>query len=189
MAKRLRCATLFVLALLPTGTHTPVAAAGEAPTGARTEARLLIDTAYYPALLGKIRRAQKSIDLAMYLWKTTAASENKPGELVRALGEARRRGVLVRVLLETSAYDEALNLANHETAAQLAHEGITAYFDSPTVTTHAKLAVIDQRFCLVGSHNLTQSALGRNHEISVLLDNPGLAGELSRYMDSLAGTP
>lgn len=188
MAKDLSNAIPLLLALLLSGALAAEGLASQTlpPVGA---AQLLADEAYYPALLGKIRAARQSIDLVMYLWKITAAIGSKPGELVRALGEARRRGVIVRVILENSGYDEELNRSNREAAAQLQQEGITVTFDSPTITTHAKLAVVDQRFCLVGSHNLTQSALGRNHEISVMLDNPGLAGELTTYVDGLLLRP
>ncbi|MBU4177899.1 MAG: phospholipase, partial [Proteobacteria bacterium] len=49
----------------------------------------------------------------------------------------------------------------------------------------AKLAVIDRRYCLVGSHNLTQSALKHNHELSLLLDNPQLAEEILAYLETI----
>lgn len=184
MAERLNNAILLLLALLLWAGAPAPPASGQASTPA-AQAQLLADDAYYPALLGQIRSSRKNIDLVSYLWKISARIDNKPGELIRALGEARRRGVMVRVILENSGYDEELNKANREAARQLQQEGITATFDSPSVTTHAKLAVIDQRFCLVGSHNLTQSALGRNREISIMLDNPRLAEELGTYVDKL----
>lgn len=188
VANGLSNVTPLLLALLLLAGISPVAASPDGQTiPPAPEVRLLADEAYYPTLLGKIRTAQKSIDLVMYLWKISAAANNKPGELVSALGEAKRKGIIVRVILENSGYDEELNRANRETAAQLQREGITAIFDSADVTTHAKLAVIDQRFCLVGSHNLTQSALGRNREISVMFDNPSLAEELGTYLDGLLG--
>ena len=188
MAHGLSRALPLLLALLLTG--APVAADTDAAgpvLAPAAAAQLLADEAYYPALLVQISAAQKSIDLVMYLWKISAALDSKPAELVHALGEARRRGVSVRVVLENSGYDEELNRANREAAAQLLQEGITTIFDTAAVTTHAKMVVVDQRFCLVGSHNLTQSALGRNHEISVMLDNPRLAGELTTYVESLLG--
>lgn len=187
MAKVLSNNFPLLLALLMLS-GAPVAAGGQTSPIA-TETQLLADDAYYPTLLGKIRAAHKSIDLVMYLWKISAAINSKPAELIQALGEAKRRGVVVRVILENSGYDEGLNRANRETAAQLQREGIPVVFDSPSVTTHTKLVVIDRRFCLVGSHNLTQSALGRNHEMSIMLDNPRLAGELGTYVDKLLGKP
>lgn len=187
VAKGLNSAVPLLLALLLAGTPatTSGAESGGPVSSPAREAQLLADGAYYPELIGKIRGARKNIDLVMYLWKISAAIDSKPGELVRALGEARRRGVTVRVIMENSGYDEELSRTNRETATMLQQEGITAVFDSPSVTTHAKLVVIDHRFCFIGSHNLTQSALGRNREMSILLDNPRLAGELGTYVDRL----
>lgn len=184
MAKGLSKSIALLALLWLAGTPTTV---GAQPLSPAPVAQLLADDAYYPALIGKIRTAQKSIDLVMYLWKISAgSSDSKPDVLIRALGETKRRGVAVRVILENSGYDEKLNRANREAANLLRQEGITAVFDSPAVTTHTKLAVIDQRFCFIGSHNLTQSALERNHEMSILLDDRRLAGELTAYTDRIA---
>ena len=57
--------------------------------------------------------------------------------------------------------------------------------DAPDRTTHAKLVVIDRRYLFVGSHNLTQSALKYNHEVSVRIDSPPLAEEALAYLKSL----
>lgn len=184
MAGRLTHATILLTFLLFSG--GPAAAlAGEQISPPAAGIQLLADGAYYPALLGKIATAGKSIDLVMYLWKLAGEDGGKPAELAKALGKAGRRGVAIRVVLEHSDHDEKLNRTNQETAALLRRENVTAIFDAPAVTTHSKLAVIDQRYCFVGSHNLTQSALGRNHEISLLLDSPELAGELGKYVDKL----
>ncbi len=59
------------------------------------------------------------------------------------------------------------------------------FLDSPRKTMHNKLIVIDQRLILLGSHNLTQSALKYNNEMSVLIDRPELAREARAYMLSL----
>jgi len=152
----------------------------------RQPPRLLADADYFPALLTGIQGARQSIDLAMYLWKSAKSLKNKPGQLIRALGNAHRRGVRVRVLLEDSGYDRKINRINRETALLLEQEGIKVLFDSRTVTTHAKLAIIDGHLTFLGSHNLTQSALGRNHELSILLDDPDLATRLAAYLDRLA---
>ena len=53
---------------------------------------------------------------------------------------------------------------------------ISVYFDSRKTTTHTKIVVIDKRFCFIGSHNMTHSALAYNHEFSLLIDNLSLAG-------------
>ena len=147
--------------------------------------RVLADATYADAFTALIKKATQRIDLTMFLFKTSPSRDNLPAGLVRELVAARQRGVAVRVILESSSHDPALNQANQETAQLLRKGGVTVFFDSPERTTHAKLAVIDRRYCLVGSHNLTQSALRYNHEFSLLLDDPSLAEEILAYMETI----
>jgi phosphatidylserine/phosphatidylglycerophosphate/cardiolipin synthase-like enzyme len=90
------------------------------------------------------------------------------------------------VILENSGgHDRSLDAENGLTKELLVKNGVEVYLDSPRKTTHTKLVVIDQRFILLGSHNLTQSALKYNNEISILLDNPDLAREAREYMQKI----
>jgi phosphatidylserine/phosphatidylglycerophosphate/cardiolipin synthase-like enzyme len=180
--KRKAILLLFLLAGVPLGLAHQ--AGGQEPTGT-AKLRPLVDSDYYPALLAGIQAAGVSIDLTMYLWKQTKSSRNKPEQLIGALGQAVRRGVRVRVVLENSGYDQDINRFNRETAQLLEREGIKVFFDSPAITTHAKVAIIDGRYTYLGSHNLTQSALGQNHELSILADDPELAVGLTAYIDKL----
>lgn len=58
-------------------------------------------------------------------------------------------------------------------------------FPAAGVTTHAKAVAIDDRYLLMGSHNLTQSALKYNNELSLGLDSPRLAAKTRRYLRQL----
>jgi phosphatidylserine/phosphatidylglycerophosphate/cardiolipin synthase-like enzyme len=157
----------------------------ETPSPGSGTVQTLPDATYGDTLAKQIQAASQRIDLAMFLFKTSPSGNNRPAGLARDLIAARQRGVAVRVILEYSNYDPKLNRANQETAEALRKGGVTVLFDSPKRTSHAKLAVIDRRYCLVGSHNLTQSALSHNHEFSLLLDNPALAKEILAYMETL----
>jgi phosphatidylserine/phosphatidylglycerophosphate/cardiolipin synthase-like enzyme len=145
--------------------------------------QLLADSDYYPTLTTLIQGAVQSIDLAMFLFK--AAGNNRPAMIAEELIKARKRGVRVRVILENSGYDQKLNQANNSVAEKLKKNQVTVEFDSPKRTAHAKIVVIDRRYCLVGSHNLTESALRHNHEFSLLIDSRPLARELLDYMEGL----
>jgi competence ComEA-like helix-hairpin-helix protein len=147
--------------------------------------RTLPDDQYFSTLLDLIAGAREQIDIGMFCFRTTDSPGNRAGKIVSALIEAQGRGVRIRVLLEKSAYDDDLNTTNQKVAGQLAANGITVVFDSPRTTMHAKLIVIDRRYVLVGSHNLTHSALTDNHEFSLLLDSPELADEVLRYLESI----
>jgi competence ComEA-like helix-hairpin-helix protein len=147
--------------------------------------RLLTDQEYYPVLQSVIAHATASIDVVMFVFKTTAAAKNRAAALAQDLIQARKRGVAVTVLLERSGYDHELNRENQRLGARLEKGGISVRFDSSKITTHAKVVVVDRRYSLVGSHNFTSSALSANHEVSLLVDNQSLAAELLSYMDGV----
>ena len=164
-----------------TAAPAPVPAIGVQPG----EVRLLTDRAYFPALHSLIEHAYGDIEVVMFLFKTTASPRNQANLLAEDLIAARARGVTVSVLLEKSDYDQELNRENTRVGARLAQAGIHVRFDSPNTTTHAKAVVIDHRYCLVGSHNFTGAALEYNHEASLLVDSPSLAGQLLDYMANI----
>jgi len=149
------------------------------------EISLLADSAYFETLTALIKKARQRIDLAMFLFKASNAADNRPALLIQELIAARRRGVQVRVLLELSGHDKNLNKANQEVAEALEKGGVTALFDSKRRTSHSKIVVVDSRYCIVGSHNLSQSALKYNHELSLLIDNPQLAKKILAYMETI----
>ena len=150
------------------------------------QVELLPNAAYAPALLEGIRQARSRIVASCYLFKIGTGSRNLPREVADALIEARRRGVNVTVHLERpSGERDSLARDNRAAAEYLSRGGVMVIPDSPAVTSHAKAVVIDDRYVYLGSHNLTQSALSRNNELSLRLDAPDLAREILRTLDRL----
>jgi phosphatidylserine/phosphatidylglycerophosphate/cardiolipin synthase-like enzyme len=45
--------------------------------------------------------------------------------------------------------------------------------------------VIDSRFVFIGSHNFSDSALGRNNEASVMVDSPEMAGKAASFIKGI----
>ena len=154
-------------------------------------AELLLDTAYYPALMKDLSRARDSIAMILYLFKTTDYRTALPDRLVQMLVRKHAQGVDVSLLLNVDRGDtphgigDSLNDTNLHTAKRLEGKGIHVYLDSPRRTTHAKVVVIDKKIVYIGSHNLTQSALRYNHEVSVRIVSPDMAQEIINYMEAL----
>ncbi len=146
---------------------------------------MLADDAYFDTLRSFIARATKRIDISMFLFKITKSPKNKAAILLADLIKARNRGVKIKVLLEKSGYDPGINIENERVAKRLRKNRIKVRFESPRITTHTKAVVIDGRFSFIGSHNFTHSALGRNHEVSILIDNRQLANQLINYIKSI----
>jgi len=147
------------------------------------EIQVIADQEYFPTLLTLIQHARQSIELSMFIFKTTTSPQNRPTIIADELGKAVRRGVKVELLLEKSGYDPKLNEENEKVAAKLRRQGVTVRFDSPEVTTHTKVVIVDRRLVLLGSHNLTQAALAYNHEVSLLIDSQPLADRLAGYLN------
>ena len=153
----------------------------------QAKTRLLPNREYGEAFLQGITEARKSILCSFYLFKTTGTGGNQPSRVAEELVRARRRGVEVTVILErdNGRKGDGLTAENRHTAAFLSRGGVKVFFDSPTVVTNVKAAVIDGRYLYLGSHNLTQGALRRNNELSVLIDSPEMAAEVTAYMERL----
>jgi phosphatidylserine/phosphatidylglycerophosphate/cardiolipin synthase-like enzyme len=147
---------------------------------------MLADHTLYPALSSAIRRAKKEIKGCFFLFKATSSHGNLPMALVEELIAARRRGVNVVIELEQDALGKgSVYEQNRRAATLLSDAGVTVRFDAPRTTTHVKALVIDKRYVYLGSHNLTQSALKYNNELSVMIDSPELAAEINGYLDNL----
>jgi phosphatidylserine/phosphatidylglycerophosphate/cardiolipin synthase-like enzyme len=144
---------------------------------------LLKNQEYFPALTTAIDEAKSEIIMSFFLFKAGVHKNSYPDRVLSHLVQAAKRGVRVIVLLENSGgHDRNLDAENNTTKQLLESKGVEIYFDSPRKTTHTKLVVIDQRFVLLGSHNLTQSALKYNNEISILINRPELAKEARTYI-------
>lgn len=149
------------------------------------EARLLLDRDYFTALLDGVDRARTEIFLSIYLFRTIEDASGYPEAVIKRLAAAVRRGVRVDAVLESSRDAGDLSRNNAETAKRLEKAGVRVCMDSPDRVMHTKLVVIDRRYLLIGSHNLTQAALKFNREASVWIDSASLAEEALRYVKSL----
>ncbi len=177
---------LFVLAVPQPGKATqPGDMAAAASPRAVADVKLLPDRDYFTALLDGVDQARTEIFLSAFLFRTIEDAGGYPEVFLKRLLRAARRGVRVHVILERNRGADDLNRNNAETAERLERGGVQVCLDAPNRVTHAKLVVIDGRYLLVGSHNLTQSALKYNHEVSVWIDSVPLADEALRYMKSI----
>jgi len=147
-----------------------------------SEPQLLENGVYGSTLINRIHSAKRRIICVFYLFRITDSPRNLPRAVAGELIAAQRRGVDVTVVLEAGKLVEKENRA---ATRLLAQGGVRVVFAPAGVVTHAKAVCIDDRYLLIGSHNLTQSALTHNNELSVLLDSPLLAAKLRAYLDRL----
>lgn len=145
-------------------------------------AELLENGAYGGELVTRIREAKRRIVCAFFLFKVDEKRRNLPAAVAAELVRARQRGVEVTVILDLG---KTTRLENKIAAGIFSQNGVKVRFPSRRRVTHVKAVVIDDRYVMIGSHNLTHSALARNNELSLLLDSPELAARATRYLEAI----
>lgn len=143
----------------------------KAPASAQIEAGFSPDGGAERLVLKIINASQKSIRLAAYSFTSPT--------VVRALRDAKRRGVDVRVVTD----DEA-NQSKSGTAALnlLAGAGIPVRLNRAYAIHHDKYIVADDLHVQTGSFNYSQAAAKSNSEnVIVIWHNPELAASYRRH--------
>lgn len=177
---------LRVIAVLVVGLLTGNAELYAAQKAYPGKVTLLTDHKYFDSLISGIRNAKKEITGCFFLFKISTGHNNLPLKIAEELISAKKRGVEVSIELEQAATGKGTVYEQNRLAAKLlADAGIKVRFDAPKTTTHVKAVVIDRRYVYLGSHNLTQSALKYNNELSVMIDSPETAGEITAYLNGL----
>jgi cardiolipin synthase A/B len=130
-----------------------------------------IQTVFSPGaddeILSLIRGAKESIDVEMYLFSYDPLAD----ELILA----KKRGVEVRVILEPRLSGSNDNL---DTVKTLRDSGVDARWATLEYKlTHTKAMIIDKKKVLVGSTNWSSSALKKNREYSVLIEDERIVME------------
>ena len=115
------------------------------------------------AIVEQLNAAKKSVLVQAYSFTSAP--------IAKALVDAKKRGVDVRVILDKSQRGEA-----YSSATFLANEGVLTYIDSDHKIAHNKVMIIDGRTVITGSFNFTKSAEDGNAENLLVINNaPQLA--------------
>ncbi len=154
------------------------------PPSFQARVTLLADGEFFERLVETVAAARREVLVSTYIFITRGRDGNRADILARKLAEAAGRGVRVKVRLEEDKGDRELTEQNRKTARLLEQGGVTVIFDDPSVKSHGKVAVVDGRWVFIGSHNLSDSALSYNREMSVVIDSPEAATAVDAWMES-----
>ncbi|MFC5497627.1 phosphatidylserine/phosphatidylglycerophosphate/cardiolipin synthase family protein [Caenimonas terrae] len=101
-------------------------------------------------------------------------------EAVKALGEAVKRGVDVRVLMpSTSGSDNPMvQHAGHRNFEQLLKSGVRL-FEYPHTLLHQKAMTVDDVWCAVGSTNFDDRSFDTNDEITLGICDRGITRQIN----------
>jgi cardiolipin synthase len=107
-------------------------------------------------------------------------------ELVRAIEE---RHVKVQVLVPGKHSDHGMTRSSSRaTYGDLLKAGAEIYEYQPAMI-HAKIMIVDEQWCIVGSTNLDHRSFGWNDEVNLAVLDPELAGKLSAdFQNDLASS-
>jgi cardiolipin synthase len=126
----------------------------------------------YPAMLDAIRQAQRTISFETYIFDRDEAGL----EFTKALGEAKRRGVEVRVLVDATGIRYSFPTILHA----LRQEGVrhakflpaftSGHIMSLNLRTHRKIVVVDGRLGFTGGLNIRAGHCLQRHPRSPVQD-------------------
>jgi phosphatidylserine/phosphatidylglycerophosphate/cardiolipin synthase-like enzyme len=135
-------------------------------------------------MLNSIRNARNSINIIMFVIAGGSNTE-RVGDLLRALVDAKNRGVDVRILVD---YDWDGNNNgipdNKDAVAYLKSNGIQVKSDEgEPPRTHIKMIIIDDETVYVGSQNWDYTGLGSSVESSVKIKSPWIVNDSVEYFN------
>lgn len=128
--------------------------------------------AIYKTLLVAIATARKSVHL-------TTGFFGPPPDLIEALQCAARRGVDVRIIVPSTSNSDASIAAGRSHYEGLLNVGVHIY-ERQGAVLHAKTAVIDGVWSIVGSANLDWRSVVFNNEIDAVVLGPTFGNEMEK---------
>ncbi len=105
------------------------------------------------------------------------------GRIRRSLASAVERGVEVRVIVQGRTDVPVAKYAGRKIFGRLLQDGIQLYeWQGPIL--HAKTAVIDSRWCTVGTYNLDYRSWRFNLEVTAAIEDAAIARALERQFSA-----
>lgn len=138
--------------------------------------------------------AKKSIYVIMFsAWYYDAYPDSPSNLLLRDLADAKKRGLDVKIILEQEEpagvglfKKKKIQPEQHERVVKFLKQNSIPYvLDSPDITTHSKLIIVDEIYTVIGSANWSFSALSKNNETSVVIKSQEVAKSYLLYFNKL----
>jgi phosphatidylserine/phosphatidylglycerophosphate/cardiolipin synthase-like enzyme len=141
---------------------------------------------YVQAVHKLFNTAQSNIRVMAYqAWFYEEYPDSDSNMFLQELIQARKRGVDVWVLLETSNWDQNLDEQNKDFAKRLEEAGVVVFFDNKELTSHQKVIIIDDYATVVSSHNWSHYSLRVNNEVAAIIWSREVAKSFFDYMNEM----
>ena len=116
------------------------------------------------AIVTELDGARSTIHVQAYSFTSDA--------IAKALLNARKRGIKVRVIL-----DKSQRTQKYSSADFFAHTGIETMIDAEHAIAHNKVMIIDGQVVITGSFNFTKAAENSNAENLLVIHDSSLAAQ------------
>lgn len=145
-----------------------------------------LQTQYFEKLLGHILASKIEIQMCQYVFSVSEKNPNhRSGKILKAIIEASRRGVEVKILFDRPRPYSPNQRTNIRTTELLEKSGIHPRCLSVVQTLHIKMVIIDSKVFLAGSHNLTNSSLYSPYELTFECLDPVIINAAGIYFQCL----
>ncbi len=144
------------------------------------------DKGYQKVASKLIEKAKSHIELVAYGMNLDPKFTTGPvRDTAKLLGEAVKRGVKVRVLLDQSPWSAITTSINKTALAELAKLGVkVGRLDTEEIITHAKVLIVDDAVVL-GTNNWGMGGFEFYHEVGLRTHEEKVVGALLTYFDGI----
>lgn len=147
---------------------------------------LLYGAAWAPALLSALEQSAHHIEALLYMATPLKAKNAETiGGIAAAMLAAPARGVACRAILPTWSDNDPLRNINAVFIAAASEAGWKIRRTHKAKLQHAKLYVFDRSSLLIGSHNLTSTAVTQNVELSIMIESKIHAARAAKVFDEV----
>jgi len=144
--------------------------------------KLLIDEQFLPELKTQIQEAQQKIYAILYFVRIRKSRKNDDVKnILSLLLQAKQRHIDIKFLINRNLRLHLFSVHNTDFANELQKNNIDARITDSNRTTHCKAWIFDDDRVIIGSHNLSNSSLHVNREISLLIHDADLNSQLTAY--------
>ena len=148
------------------------------------DVEVVMDAQYFQVAKKMILESKASIQVMMFEMKYYDEHPSSPSNLlIKALIDAKKRGVKTEIILEVREDEDRTIQANRRTGKMLSGGGVDVIYAPLFKTTHTKCMIVDGELTLLGSTNWTYHALTSNNELSLLIRSKELAKTLRDYFN------
>ena len=152
--------------------------------------KLLLNKEYVKKVIPYLKKAKQEVIISAYMWCCNPQKYySLPCKMLSTVLELVKKGIKVTVILDKDIKsDSQCNLVTSEIFKHTLlrkYDNLKIYFDSPVVRSHQKLVLIDGKYSFIGSHNITQSAMKYNNEVSVFIKSEKIFNKLKNYIKNI----